>query len=864
MLYTVTKGQEHKLKISSDIHAAEELMYPAFQQALTALEEIVVRAKAFDRGALCSELYGYSQNIIAFSGRRGQGKTSTMVTCSNAMSKGIMSSNLSDCAFEVLPPIDPTIMNGEQNILGVILSRMYRLAENKWENHCGGNSFSLCGPTEAQKNDLLELFQKCLSGLNAIYNDKYKATESLREFNKLSDSSLLKRNIYDLTSQLLTFIAGETKKQSFLVIQLDDTDFQVQMGYQLLEDLRKFFTIPNVIILMATDMKMLRSVILQYFLREFEDNLVYGFTKTKELESIVSKYLDKLIPPTHVVHLPKLDDCMVRYGRRMSAKYDDGNGKNLLVSEAESLSGVTISAQPQILRYIYRKTGIVFVASDGDFHGIIPTTLRGLGQLLSLLSSMPDVPKAIPTDAKTTPEYVEYVKSRVAILETNLLLFESYFLNEWLNAKLPALKADVIKKLSEIDAEERIRYVMRQLKELYTDDPQHETETPKDLAFADFLTYLRNLERNHRDPEDLCFYFSIRTTFTILFHKAALRQERIAVDEHDPQNLLVFDFSPETINIPDTYCLPSGLSAGDHNLVAPLNSSGEDKIPKGFVRGRLYRYYYANPLSGETSAVQTSYFSFMHFITLVLSLGSKEGQKLLNKDLSQSWLYAVQMSSLAVATNLDVQEYIYTTSAEEIIEPALKSHHEVLQILFRHIDRIVGDINTEKAGYPQMISSNIAGILDCLISNRIGSYIFEIEQCYSAVENILGPTHAIKFDALIRLYKNATEVKKDLVKAESDHTFIPSAMEHFYQFILFFDDLSTGVLETTNTLRDGHFVLQSVTVDSDLEKTHEFVTAKAFWDGFKRVFRQVCQRNKTTIAEVRQACRIVANDGYDW
>lgn len=846
MLYRVIKGQEHKLKISSNIHDSEELMYPAYQQALSALNEIVTRAKAFDRSALCSELYGYSQNIIVFSGRRGQGKTSTMVSFSNAMAQSVLRSNLnglslSDCTFEVLPPIDPTIMNKNQNILGVILSRMYRLAENRWENRSGGNSFSLCGPTEAQKNDLLKLFQKCLSGLNAIYDENNKTIKSLREINDLSDSSLLKQNIYDLTSQLLTFAAGETKKQSFLVIQLDDTDFQVQMGYQLLEDLRKFFSIPNVIILMATDMKMLRTVVLQHFLQEFERNLKSDVLETKELEKIVSKYLDKLIPPTHVVHLPKLDDCVVRYGRRMSALYDDGSGKNLLITEEETHSNITISAQPQILRYIYRKTGIVFASSDSCFHGIIPTTLRGLGQLLGLLSSMPDVPKVIPTNATTTLEYVEYVKRRVAILETNLPLFESYFLNEWLNAKLPAKKAEIIKKLSEIDADERIRYVMRQLKELYTDDPQRKEETPKDLAFADFFAYLKNLERNHREPEDLCFYFSIRTTFTVLFHKAALWQERIAIDEYDSKKLLVFDFSPETTNILDTYCLPSGLSAGDHDLVAPLDPNEENRIPKGFVMDHLYRYYYANPLSGETSDVQTSYFSFMHFITLALSLGNKEGQKLLNNQLSQSWLYDIQMSSLAVAANLDVQELICATLNEHIIEPTAKSHRDVLQFLFKRIDQIAEEINKEKKEYPQMLSSNIVGILECLSSTPSGNGISAIRDCYAELENKLSANNKRTIDQLCEVYKSADAVKKELRKAESNCSLALQAMASMYRFLDQYNFAAQGIMGEEHKLTYGDFPMREIEIEDVFPSAQEFVTAKDFWNCFTRKLDKMCQ-----------------------
>ena len=858
MFYRVIKGQEHKLKISSNIHDSNELMFPAYQQALSALNEIIVRAKAFDRTALCSELYGYSQNIIVFSGRRGQGKTSTMVSFSGAMAHGNLEMpSLANCAFEVLPPIDPTIMNENQNILGVILSRMYRLAETRWENRASGNGFSLCGPTEAQKNDLLKLFQKCLNGLNAIYDKNNKPIKSLREINELSDSSLLKQNIYELTNQLLAFIAGENRNQAFLVLQLDDTDYQVQMGYQILEDLRKFFSIPNVIILMATDMKMLRPVVLQHFLSEFNRNLEYHILETKELEKIVSKYLDKLLPPTHVVYLPKLDDCVVRNGRRMTALYEDGNGKNLLNEEGNG-SSVTISAQPLILRYIYRKTGIIFSASDSYFHGIIPTTLRGLGQLLSLLSSMPDVPNVMPPTGRTTLELVEYVKRRVAILEANLPLFENYFLNEWLNAKLPGEKAEIIKKLHEIDANERIRYTMRQLENLYpakmVQAPNETAESRnfnEDFAFADFFAYLKDLESKHREPEDICFYFSIRATFTILFHKAALRQERIAVDKYQHGELLVFDFSPEDTNIPDTYCLPLGLTARNQILVSFNYPQREYTPSEMFVMDCLYRHYHAHPQSGNILEKDAKCFSFMHFITLALSLGHKVEEKLFSTQLSQSWLYSIQMSSLAISINWDVHEEVYTTLKKGISEPTVKTYRDVLQILFKRIDQIVENINNENMEYSPMLSSTIVGILECLSSSPSGNGITAIQNCYAGLENILGANNKKMIDQLCEVYKSACAVKQELRDAESDLTLIPRAMAGMYRFLDQYNSAAQDIMGDGHRLINGDFPMRKIETENAYPPIQEFVTANEFWQCFTKKLDKMCQRCGTSKKEVR-------------
>ena len=65
MKYQIRQGQEHKFAITENISDKEEFLYPAFRQALYALEKIVANAENFSSNSNFDynsniELYGYS------------------------------------------------------------------------------------------------------------------------------------------------------------------------------------------------------------------------------------------------------------------------------------------------------------------------------------------------------------------------------------------------------------------------------------------------------------------------------------------------------------------------------------------------------------------------------------------------------------------------------------------------------------------------------------------------------------------------------------------------------------------------------------------------------------------------------------
>lgn len=714
MQLTMRKGQEHHLVIDQRLDDPDELMYSAYQQALEALDEIVRQARAFSSPKTAggsSGLYGYAHNIIAFSGSRGQGKTSAMISFSDAMSahsrecRKLPRPQLDRCSFAVLPPFDPTILEKNQSILAVVLSRMYRMAEDKWKS--SGHKCS-----EADKNELLELFQKCLSGINAIKFRKGEEIKTLHNIDEISDSSLLKRYFYQLTESLLRFINEGSKADSFLVVQLDDTDFQIQKGYEILEDIRKYLTLPNVIILMATDVGMLHRALIQHFINEFEAGLRWEIVSPNDLRKLESKYLDKLIPPTFTVYLPHLDDMIRQRNELVRLVYIDpgeeaGSARerppaNLLLKPGCRCSTEDFSFQALLLRYIYRKTRIVFAEHSTYLHDLIPTTLRGLAQLLGLLSSMEDVPELGRDDpCLDDPRALAHaVGEQVDVLEANLALFENYFLNDWVHTKLTRERAEVIERLSAAVPALRCRLAVELLEGLYDRKDKKAASSVPD--YTRMVRLLEDLKQAHRRPEDFYFFFAVHTFFTIQGHKAVARQKRRAVNAFEEEMragkkpLLLFDFSPESTGLPVWFDIPGfPEQVGDNVMHCQLEMESIDRlkgdIGSGYASSRLLLHEGPPP-------EDTVYFSVENLIGLFMSLGSSEGKELVSDGLSQRDLYLAQTSAAAIAINWDVQDKLLKLPevAFEKSGDKMPQYLRALRMIWSVIDEAIESINACK------------------------------------------------------------------------------------------------------------------------------------------------------------------------
>lgn len=596
----VQRGEELSLHRLEEICDKKSIMRLSYEKAMRALMRIMRRTKRFHKDnkhnndgadiyALENLLFGYSGNIIAFAAPRGGGKTATMLSFSKILNEGfgkhsvygnMDNSFLNDMrcekeerpetwmarsCFMPLTPIAPAVLEGEQNILYVVLSRLYRYAERLITEHGKLNRVQ-----EAQKNQIIRSFQKVLSGINGIKHPEKKHPGDLASMQDVSDGLSLSRHFYDLVQHILKLAAGDQDCcDRYLVIQLDDADSKMQRVYDVMEDVRKYLMIPNLVILMSVDQNCMSDVVFQDNLRCFPDLIKIDEGRlSRDLSKITNKYIDKLIPPTHMVQLPQIDQIVIQWGDMLRLRYVDEEGKDVY----EWMNDENIDLQNAILMLIYRKTGILFVKPLHYLHNIIPRTLRGFVQLLSLLDSMLDIPELDFTKYIDVKSYAEAVRAQSEIAAINQRRFADYFKNSWINVKITDLEdLEFLRKFADTVSANRIRLTVKHLGKRYgekiKDDKQpeyfrfeDEIIAVKDIKKRDALDQLMwQIDQVHRTEADFRLMFALRTLFTLDSHQRVLKRKRETVLEYlmdsKDKKVLVFDLQPKYICTPERLVL---------------------------------------------------------------------------------------------------------------------------------------------------------------------------------------------------------------------------------------------------------------------------------------------------------------------
>lgn len=652
-------------------------------------------------------LYRAPQNIIAFSGKRGSGKTSTMLSFSEALKnpnklRELQENNsstkdysaLAKQNFVILDPIDPTAIEENQSFLSVVLSRLLFKAEENWNQQL--NFYGSFRDRESEKAKLLTLARSCLNGIRSI-KDKKSSVLGLSDLQRVGDASILKKNLYDFVEIFLRF--GSTRECfkpqcEMLVIQIDDTDCQIYRGYEVMEDIRKYLTIPNVVVLMAIDTKLLRPVLMQHYVLGFHENLNRGLIHENEIRSLGEKYMAKLLPPTHVIHLPSIDKCIREKMSFLHLYYLESN-KNILLNicnekgdnEKKKEEFERYNFQSVVLRYIYKKTHIVFCSHDAYINNIIPTTLRGIAYLLDLLSSMEDVPEidfSIKAEKQSEEEFLaERLELQFPVLERNLDLFENYFLNDWLQAKLPQNMLEIIEKLSNKVPDQRIPFLIKEVRRFYEEKEadiakksqgngaSQEVEKKAFLhLFSEApLTYrtldgiLRNIQgttRNtsiqngFRSEEDFLFIFAIRTLLTIKNNRDILKVKRRAVDKYHnnkERREIVFECLKGKTSLPTEFYLEEMKLYG-YSLVFEREKNKKDMT----YWERVGRQYFFQPIGFNKND-----FNFTGAIIEWLYPGNS-----LYRGTSQQKIFKAQELAILMAVNCDLQESARKTVARKV------------------------------------------------------------------------------------------------------------------------------------------------------------------------------------------------------
>lgn len=241
-------------------------------------------------------------NIIAFIGERGSGKTSCMKSFLRAIENNeYLESEMENrikVNFEILDMIEPSFFTDKINIIELVISNLFKkfseeLEKKELEDY-------------EKKKKLLNEFQEIFKALKYMgCKEEYQNSE-IEELLMLSTTVSFKEKLQGLIKSYLEFI-----KKDKLVISVDDIDFNMNHAYEMVEGIRKYLTLDDVVIIINLKMEQLNRIIEEKYIEDFRN--IIGKTKNidgilREIDERKEQYLCKFLPFERRVYLKELEE----------------------------------------------------------------------------------------------------------------------------------------------------------------------------------------------------------------------------------------------------------------------------------------------------------------------------------------------------------------------------------------------------------------------------------------------------------------------------------------------------------------------------------------------------------------------------
>lgn len=406
----IFKGKEFKAYVT-DIIEADNLFFDEYRRAAGMLDEIV---RYDEKNNVCFETEN-ENNIIAFCGERGDGKSSAMMTFAKAVKTYSSNCNRNQEVFDIYTAIentfftspvmiDPSLFDAMHSILDVILARLYKEVDSIYKNSQNIK--------ECDYEEIISQFQRVYKYVLLINNQKrsydevYEYEGDIGRLANLGDSTNLKKELIELIDKYLKFSVFDTvKNKRRLVIAIDDLDLCSDKAYRMAEEIRKYLIIPNVVIIMALRIEQLEDCIREKNLKDYEESVKRPRDNdqfTGEINMMAEKYVNKLIPKARRIYLPKVGSF-----QNLGIEYiDDWGVQETVIWRTDERQNVAAA----IRGLIYEKTGILLLPREMGKNLIFSDNLRELVNLVAFLQKMPDTDVGEPQRYRNVVELEEYLE----------------------------------------------------------------------------------------------------------------------------------------------------------------------------------------------------------------------------------------------------------------------------------------------------------------------------------------------------------------------------------------------------------------------------------------------------------------------
>lgn len=533
----IIRGEEFKIAVKDKI-SENDIFIEEYKRAAKMLDEVTGSSLRMADQQKKGKKWTWKQqdfenNIIAFCGNRGEGKSSAMMTFVNALygtgdkKEGIFSQcrNLEKVDFAEPILIDPSMFDDVHNVLDIVLAKIFRNFSERYERD---NQYA----DEVTRDRLVNQFQKVYRHVSLINNqkqmmdDEFDYEGNISKLSKLGASTNLKEELSDLIGMYLRSINEQKgdvwKENAQMIIAIDDLDLCSSNAYKMAEQIRKYLIIPNVTIVISVKIDQLELCVREQNLRDFEkiyqnrDDKVYG-QLNKEVQTMAERYVAKLIPRQRRIYLPKiqnLDEVHIIYREQdgeniiwESKRTEDSKG----AESSEDSRGVSAKKGAVIqtmLDLLYNRTGMWFRPEKNGHSYLFPDNLRDMISWITMIANMEQV------DEKD-------VEERDVIYFKNIRIFQKYFEREWNGDNLALYDGWNLQDIGDMDTYHLHVAVRRILEGIY--EESYPVYNPQANAYAadrpdSFFHVMALFEMCERDIVNLRregYIYRLRSLYTM-------------------------------------------------------------------------------------------------------------------------------------------------------------------------------------------------------------------------------------------------------------------------------------------------------------------------------------------------------------
>lgn len=393
----------------------------------------------------------YVNNIIAFVGERGAGKTSCMCSVISILQElqNKKAYNTSFDNLKTLPQkrihalklIDPSFFDAVHNILEIIIGEMYNRTSRDL-------STSITVDKENEARKLLKSFQAIKRDMLYVdKNTRFERDEELEELSLLAAGVDLRTGIQKLIADYLSYFNSDV-----LLISIDDIDLNVKLAYEMVEQIRKYLILPNVMILMAVKIDQLSMVIQENLSKQFDQALKHDtrILTGNDISEMAERYINKLIPIESRIYIPSPDVFF---------------GNSLVIKDRENVVFEADTVRDAIPSLIFTKCRYLFYNTRGTTSPIVPRNLRDLRLLLQMLIKMKD--------------YSEVKPINMTEALGNKQQFKRYFFSTWLDSLEVDVRSVAIKLINETEPTLFNKKVIDLIRNMYADATSKELKSHK-------------------------------------------------------------------------------------------------------------------------------------------------------------------------------------------------------------------------------------------------------------------------------------------------------------------------------------------------------------------------------------------------